>query len=122
VTDLNFSVVIVEGETVREKDGLALSSRNAYLKVAEREKATVLFRALGEGRRLFASSVRSLDDIRAGMREMARGVPEFDLDYATAVGEDDFVERDPLPEEVRLIIAGKLGSVRLIDNMPLKKG
>ncbi|HEY3294433.1 MAG TPA: pantoate--beta-alanine ligase [bacterium] len=122
VADLNFPVEIVESATVREADGLAMSSRNAYLKAAERHKATVLYRALSEGKRLFESGLRSLDDIHAAMREAARSVEEFELDYATAVGESDFVEKDPLPQEARLIIAGKLGSVRLIDNLPLRMG
>lgn len=118
--DLNIPVQIIEGETVREPDGLALSSRNAYLKVAERQKATVLFRALGEGERLYEAGIRSLDKIQAAMREVLRETPEFEPDYATAVDESDFVERSPLPDEARLIIAGKLGSVRLIDNVPLR--
>jgi pantoate--beta-alanine ligase len=121
VDDLNFPVEIVEGETVREQDGLAFSSRNSYLKVDERRKATVLHRALSEGKRLFEGGNRSLDDIHGAMREAARTVEEFEIDYATAVGQGDFVEHDPVPTEARLIIAGKLGSVRLIDNMLLKK-
>jgi pantoate--beta-alanine ligase len=121
VADLNMPTEIVEGPTVRESDGLALSSRNRFLKAAEREKATVLHRSLLEGKRDFESGERSLNALREAMRVCAETVPEFDLDYATAVGEDDFVESDPLKEAVRLIIAGKLGSVRLIDNQPLRK-
>jgi pantoate--beta-alanine ligase len=122
VRDLNLPVEIVEGTTMREADGLAMSSRNRFLKAAERERATVLYRALMEGKRLFEAGVRGLDDVRAAMRETVRPVSEFELDYATAVGDDDFVESDPLRDEVRLIIAGRLGSVRLIDNVPVRKG
>ena len=120
VEDLNMPVTIIEGPTVREADGLALSSRNRFLKAGEREMASVLHRTLLEGKRLFDGGVKGLGDLRKAMRQTAATVPEFELDYATAVGEDDFVESDPLKDETRLIIAGKLGSVRLIDNEPLR--
>jgi pantoate--beta-alanine ligase len=121
VADLNFPVRIVAGETMRAADGLALSSRNAYLKVAEREHATVLYRALCAGSRLFDSGTRSLGEIKSAMQEVTQEVAEFELDYATAVSDSEYAEHDPVPDDGRLIIAGRLGSVRLIDNMPLKK-
>ncbi len=117
VDDLNFPVRIVAGETAREADGLAHSSRNVYLKVAERERATALYRALCAGEKAFAAGARSLEAIRTTMREELASTPELQLDYATAVGESSFQEADPVAEDSRLIIAGRLGSVRLIDNL-----
>ena len=105
------------GPTLREGDGLALSSRNRYLKQAEREKATVLFRALEAGAKVFAEGERSLRAIRSAMDEVIDEVPEFEPDYFTAVEDQSFEERDPVSDRSRLIIAGKLGSVRLIDNL-----
>jgi pantoate--beta-alanine ligase len=117
VKDLNFPLQIIEGDTVREADGLARSSRNVYLKVAERKNATVLFQALTAGKQVFQAGNRSLDAIQQAMRTSAVTVPEFQLDYATAVSDEAFAEADPVSDASRLIIAGRLGSVRLIDNM-----
>jgi len=115
--DLDFPIRIVESETVREDDGLALSSRNRYLKVEERKKAVVLYRALCAGKRVIESGHRSLSDTQNAMLEAIAKVPEFSPDYATAVSDDTFTEEDPIAPPARLIIAGRLGSVRLIDNM-----
>jgi len=119
VTDLRFPIHIVEGPTVREPDGLAMSSRNVYLKVTEREKAAVLHRSLREGERLFVAGERSLSRMKAAMNGVLRSVSELAPDYATAVSEASFEEEDPLSDRSRLIVAVRLGSVRLIDNLPL---
>ena len=117
VADLNFPVQIVEGDTVREADGLALSSRNAYLSPVQRAKATVLFRALCAGGKAVESTAHSLRRVQEAMAQVAAAEPDFSLDYATAVSEASFSEEDPLPKPARLIIAGCLGPVRLIDNL-----
>jgi pantoate--beta-alanine ligase len=116
VEDLNFPIDIIEGETVRETDGLARSSRNVYLKTKERTQAAVLYRALRAGEKAFIVGDRTLPEVRHAMETVLGGVSEFVADYATAVGEKSFLEEDPLPDSIRLIVAGKLGSVRLIDN------
>jgi pantoate--beta-alanine ligase len=117
VADLNFPVQIVEGETVREADGLACSSRNTCLNPEQRRKATVLFRALRAGENVLRKGDRSLQHVQNVMADVASGEADFTPDYATAVSEETFVEEDPLPEKTRLIIAGRLGPVRLIDNL-----
>jgi pantoate--beta-alanine ligase len=119
VTDLNVPVRVMEGDTIRESDGLAKSSRNVYLKVQEREKASVLHRALATGQRLFDAGNRSLADFQRAMHAELAFVPEFTPDYATAVSEASFMENDPVADSVRLIVAGRLGPVRLIDNFRL---
>jgi len=115
--DLCFPIEIIEGKTLREQDGLALSSRNRYLKKAEREQASVLYHALEAGVAAFEGGARSLDLVREVMREALGKVPEFDPDYFTSVDNDTFDEVDPICDNPRFILAGRIGSVRLIDNM-----
>jgi len=117
VVDLNFPVQIVEGDTVREADGLACSSRNAYLSPAQRAKATVLYRALCAGKKAAESTGRSLRQVQEAMAKVVAAEPDFSPDYATAVSDATFSEEAPLPSRARLIIAGRLGPVRLIDNL-----
>ena len=119
VTDLNIPVRVVESDTLREVDGLAMSSRNVYLDIEQRKKAVVLFQALSEGRRAVEKGERSLIGIKTAMRSVFSAEPAFLPDYATVVNEAGFIEEDPIPEQARLIIAGRLGPVRLIDNMRL---
>jgi pantoate--beta-alanine ligase len=120
VRDLNFAIEIIEGETVREADGLALSSRNAYLKAAERSQATRLYRALSVARTAFKSGVRSLEQLKEAMIDSIAQDRVVSVDYITAVSRDTFVEIDPVPDESLLIGAVRIGSVRLIDNLVLK--
>jgi pantoate--beta-alanine ligase len=117
VEDLHFPVRIIEGETVREADGLAFSSRNVMIKNSERPKATVLYRALLEGERLLDNGERSSEIMKQAMQSCLESVPEFRSDYATVVSEQSFTEIDPVPGEARLIIAGHFSAVRLIDNL-----
>lgn len=117
VRTLQMPIEIVAGTTLREADGLAMSSRNRYLKQAERAQATVLYQALTAGVTAFRSGARSLEAVRDAMRDVLQKVPEFAADYFTVVDAETFEETDPVSENVRLIIAGKLGSVRLIDNL-----
>lgn len=120
VRDLNFPLEIIEADTIREGDGLAKSSRNVYLKVGERPLATVLYRALCAAQRRFAEGDAGLKGLQSAMADVIESVPEFTADYATAVSKETYGETDPVADTGRLIIAGRLGSVRLIDNMRLK--
>jgi pantoate--beta-alanine ligase len=121
VKNLSFPIEIVAGPTLREEDGLALSSRNRYLKKVERERACVLFHALEAGVAAYETGERSLHSIREAMYDVIDGVPEFHADYFTAIDDSSFEEVDPICENLRLIIAGRIGSVRLIDNMRPEK-
>jgi pantoate--beta-alanine ligase len=116
VRDLRYPIEIVPVPTVREADGLAMSSRNRYLSPAERAKATVLSRALRA-----ATEMNETDPLRleAKMREVVSSVPEARLDYAEVVDRQT-LERIPrvCPGDVALI-AAFLGTTRLIDNIIL---
>ncbi len=118
-TDLSFPVDVVGCETVREADGLAMSSRNRYLTAEERRHAPLLNQALRAGRGLFESGEASADAVRNAMRALVEADPLFGLQYAEAV---DPLTLEPLTlttpgQSVRLLIAATLGRARLIDNI-----
>jgi pantoate--beta-alanine ligase len=116
--DLALPVEVVGCPTVREPDGLALSSRNVRLSAGERAAATVLSRALAAGRALFDDGPVRASAVTEAMRRVVASEPMVELDYAVAVGAGDLVECDVIedPASVRLLIAAIVGPVRLIDN------
>ena len=102
--------------TVRDPDGLALSSRNAYLSPDEREQATALSRALRAGA---AAAADGSEAVLAAAQSVLDSVP-IDLDYLTLTNPD---LGEPVPgEEARLLIAARVGKPRLIDNVGLTLG
>ena len=114
VRDLNFDLEIVVCPTVREPDGLAMSSRNAYLSESERRTATVLFRALQAGSRRLIQAGDPTEAERAMERVFAgEGVTP---DYAAARDPDSFGPPGP-SGPVLLAVAARVGRARLIDNM-----
>ena len=117
VTDLNFDVRIVGVPTVREADGLALSSRNRYLSEQEREIATTLSAALVAGAHAAAGGP---DAILAAARDVLASAPEIEVDYLEVRGAD----LGPAPErgDGRLLVAARLGTTRLIDNVGVAVG
>jgi len=116
--DLGFPVVVVGCPTVRDPDGLALSSRNALLTPAERRAATVLWRAHESARVAIASGERRPGAVSVLMASVVAGEPLVSLDYAAVVDADDLSVPALLDgrRPLRLIIAAQLGAVRLIDN------
>ena len=119
VRDLSLPVRIVAVPTVREGDGLAMSSRNAYLKPAQRAAAPSLSRALEAGANAFDAGVRQPAELESIARSILEGVPELSIEYV-AVVEDATLGRPvrAIPGSV-LAVAVKLGSTRLIDNVVL---
>ena len=120
VTDLNMPVEIVPVPTVREPDGLARSTRNQYLSAEGRASALSLSRALFAG-----VQQRTPQQIRAAARaildEAARAEPPVELDYLALVDPADFTEVDDAYRgPAVLAVAAKVGSTRLIDNLPLE--
>jgi pantoate--beta-alanine ligase len=117
VLDLNFPVEIVACPIVRESDGLAMSSRNAYLNREERMRALVLQRALQEARRQFIAGERSAAKLISAAKEVFASEPQVRLDYFEIVDPDmlDRVER--ISQETLVAVATYVGSTRLIDNL-----
>jgi pantoate--beta-alanine ligase len=115
-TDLSFPVEVVGCPTVRAHDGLALSSRNAYLSGDERTAAPVLHRALEAGA---AAAHRGCDagQIREAMEAVLATEPLVDPDYAVVVDAATLEEPDSLTGDLRLLVAARLPSARLIDNL-----
>jgi pantoate--beta-alanine ligase len=120
VTDLNFPVEIVAVPTVREPDGLALSSRNRYLSAADRTHALALSCALFAGRDAAGGGP---DAVREAARDVLDAADGLDVDYLALIDPRDFTDAagDHTGPAV-LAVAAKVGTTRLIDNLPLEFG
>jgi pantoate--beta-alanine ligase len=116
VRDLNFDVELVVGPTVRDADGLALSSRNAYLSAEERVAALVLSRALYEVEAAAARGVRDASALRGMLLTSLDGVA---LEYAEIVDEHTLAPLSDVRGGALVAVAAKFGSTRLIDNVVL---
>ncbi len=119
--DLSIDTEIVVGPTVREEDGLALSSRNIYLSINERKAATVLRRALERCRTIFNGGERDASRLIAAMRSVIEAEPLARIDYVaiTDVARLEPVEFIPGDEPILVSMAVYIGSTRLIDNIVL---
>lgn len=117
VADLNLDVRIVGVPTVREQDGLALSSRNRYLDAAQREVATTLSAALVAGAHAAAGGAEA---ILSAAREVLAQRPEIEVDYLEVRGVD--LGEAPERGDGRLLVAARLGTTRLIDNVGVAIG
>ncbi len=119
VHDLNMNLDIVVIPTVREPDGLAMSSRNAYLGPEERVAAGVLYRARTSARDMRREGCLDAAPVRERMADVVRNEPLASPDYATVVAPGSFEELESLAGPALAVIAVRIGSTRLIDNMPL---
>jgi len=119
--DLSFPVEIVACPTVREADGLAMSSRNVSLTPEQREAAGCLFLALSEGAELVRSGERDAAKVVAAMAREIGATPEARLDYAAVVDEATFGEVGRIEGPARALVAARFGEVRLIDNLLLPR-
>lgn len=115
--DLSFPVKVVAVPTVRAGDGLALSSRNAYLSADERAAAPVLHRALQRGVAAVEAGERDPRTVEALVAETITAEPLVELDYAAAVDAETLAPLDRLVGEVRLLVAARVGRPRLLDNL-----
>jgi pantoate--beta-alanine ligase len=123
VRDLHFPVEIVPGPTVREPDGLALSSRNRYLTPGQRPQASCLRRALDECERRFAAGERSPDALVAAMRAVIARAPDARIDYIAIVDDETLQPlAGPIVRPALAALAVRVGSPRLIDNTILQPG
>lgn len=119
VRDLALPVEIVVCETVREPDGLALSSRNVYLSPEERKAATVLYGALCAGREVWSSGEHGGDGLRRAMTAVLEREPLAQVDYVSAADPEILQEIGEGREHVLLSLAVRIGRTRLIDNFML---
>ncbi len=117
--DLNLPVEIVACATVREADGLAMSSRNVRLTAEGRRAAPVLYAALGEAQRRFADGERSAETLRAVVRTRVAAEPAVALEYISIADAETLAELDEAQAGALVSLAARAGDTRLIDNVTL---
>lgn len=118
--DLNMDLEIVTVPTVRESDGLAMSSRNIHLSAKERQAATILFKALALAQRLARSGEQDAEKIRDQMAALVQGEPLAHLDYVSIADAENLEELSLLDRPAVASLAVRIGKTRLIDNIPLE--
>jgi pantoate--beta-alanine ligase len=119
VRDLDFAVEIVACPIVREPDGLAMSSRNAYLNPEERQRALVLHRSLQEVRQQFQGGERSAAKMVSAAQKVLAGEPQVRLDYFEIVDPNTLDPVERISQETLVAVAAYVGATRLIDNLVL---
>ena len=120
VSDLGMLTDIVVCPTVREPDGLAMSSRNAYLRPEERSASVVLYRALQAAQSAFGKGERDGAVLQAGLHDVLAREPLAVVDYAAIVDPDTLAEVPRAGQRALALLAVKIGRVRLIDNLQLE--
>jgi pantoate--beta-alanine ligase len=117
VKDLNMNLEIVGCPIVREKDGLAMSSRNTYMNAEERQAALILSKSIKLGRDMIASGERDANVIKQAMTEMIESEPMAEIDYVEIVDNNTMESIDTVKGDILCAIAVKINNkVRLIDN------
>lgn len=120
VRDLNLGVEVVVAPTVRESDGLAMSSRNAYLTPEQRSAAPVIYRALCRAEELWRGGVRERNRLRNEVWQLLEGEPLVaSIDYVSVADADTLEELDTVNGPAMVLVAVRLGQIRLIDNIIL---
>ena len=120
VKDLNMDVEITTLPTIREDDGLAMSSRNSYLNPKERQAATILYKSLKKAEELYACGEKSADKLCSTMREMIKSEPLAEIDYISIASNETLVELNEVIPPALVSLAVKIGKTRLIDNILLQ--
>jgi len=118
--DLDFGIEIVGAPIVREDDGLAMSSRNAYLKGEDRTAALCLSRGLSRAKALFDGGERDAGALVAAARREIEREPRATLDYAEGRDPETLAPLSGVIEKVTILVAAKVGPARLIDNVTLR--
>jgi len=117
VEDLNFDIEIIPGILVREQDGIAMSSRNAYLSPEDRRKATILYRSLRKGKESFESGERRAPVLGRTVQESIESVGEISIQYVEIRDAETLEKIEIVNGPAVIAVAAIVGSVRLIDNM-----
>jgi pantoate--beta-alanine ligase len=120
VADLNMGIEIVVVPTLRESDGLAMSSRNIYLSPKERQAAMILFKALTLARQLRRSGEKDAEEIRRQMTALIQKEPLAQIDYVSIADAETLEELNLLDRPAVTSLAVRIGKTRLIDNTPLE--
>ncbi|WP_372786145.1 pantoate--beta-alanine ligase [Phenylobacterium sp.] len=119
VRDLDLPVEVIVAPTVREADGLALSSRNSYLTPDQRAAAPAIYRALSAARDRFAGGERDAEALREAMRAVIAAEPQMRIDYVSVADAQTLRELAAVQGQALASMAVRLGTTRLIDNLVL---
>ena len=117
VAELNMNLEVVAVPTVREPDGLAMSSRNIYLNPEERKQAVVLYQALTLAQKLWSQGEKDAQTIRQKMKDLIQKQPLADIDYISIADAETLDELDKVRPPALVSLAVKIGKTRLIDNV-----
>ena len=120
VADLNMNLEIVTIPTVREPDGLAMSSRNTYLNPKERQAALVLYQALCLTQKLWSQGEKDAQHLRQEMTALIKKQPLATIDYVSVADADTLDELDRVKTPASVSLAVRIGNTRLIDNVVLQ--
>ena len=120
VKDLNFPVKIIVAPTIREKSGLALSSRNSYLSEEEKKQALSLFESLNLAKNLIKAGERNSNIVKDKMRKLIRREPEARIDYISINDSETLEPLEKIKGNILISLAVKIGKTRLIDNINMK--
>ena len=119
-TDLNMDLKVVTCPTLREDDGLAMSSRNTYLKPEERKAAAVIYQSLCLARQLWTQDERDAGKLRGQMRTLIEKQPLANIDYISIADNETLEELDEIKPPALVSLAVKIGKPRLLDNIVLE--
>ena len=120
VADLNMNQEVIVAPTVRESDGLAMSSRNIYLNTEERQAATVLFRALSLSKQLWGKGERNAERLRQEMVSLIKKEPLAKIEYVSVADAQTLEELTEIDRTALASLVVRIGKTRLIDNMVLR--
>lgn len=116
VSELNWDIEIFAHPIVREDDGLAMSSRNAYLSSEERGKALCLYNAIQHAKARFADGVNNTGQLKSEIRDIISANSGVSIDYISVVDKDTLSDKEVIDSQSVLALAIKVGGTRLIDN------
>lgn len=122
VADLNMPLEIVVCPTVREENGLAVSSRNQYLTAQQKKDAAFIYKSLQKCRQMIKQGVRDTKKIIAEMRKILKQIPSVEIQYVSIVDAETLQNIDRVAGKVLAAVAVKVGSTRLIDNILTEAG
>ncbi|MFC2001866.1 pantoate--beta-alanine ligase [Chloroflexota bacterium] len=120
VTDLNMNLEVITLPTVREPDGLAMSSRNTYLNPKQRQAATVLYQALSLAHELWAQGEKDTERLRQQVIYLIQKQPLANIDYVSIADSETLGELSTVTPPALVSLAVKIGKTRLIDNIVLE--
>ena len=116
VLDLNFNIKIVAGDIIREKDGLAMSSRNTYLSKPQRASALCLSKSLSRARDMIDGGEKNHEIIKNKMETFIGTFPETNIEYINFCDPETLEDIDMIEDKTLIALAVKVGDTRLIDN------